>query len=177
MTEWNADSPCAGETLNGGDGNAVIVQFWGMRLVNMLNAGITNPYYWSLYPDRSCSYYANGAINLKARVMELMSVVLGMGAGSYSVKNSSNRGATASLGAINSIGQHLVVIVNDSSSPLLQVVSLNNTGFTTDKTWNTYIASPLKDPATPIETVTPSGGSLTLTIHLSANSVAGVPVQ
>jgi hypothetical protein len=47
---------------------------------------------------------------------------------------------------------------------------LNNTGFTTDKTWNTYIASPLKDPATPTETVTvtPSGGSLTHTINLPA---------
>jgi len=184
LEEWNADPSCT-DTLGAGDGNPATVPFFGMRLVNSLNIGLTAAGFWSTNEtlgDRlvGCTWMLNGIIDSKARTVEIMSVILGLGVGNFTLVKSSQTGVTTAMGALNSVNQHVAVVVNDSGSPAIEVVSLANTGFSSGVTWKTWIASTLVDPASgPVETVpvTPVSGTVTHTISLPANSVAGVLIQ
>lgn len=183
-TEWNALSSCSDSTQNGGDTDPTTVPFVGMRLVNGITAGLQLMQYWEIANasnnDPSCSWLVNGVMESKTAVFELMSVTLGLGAGTFTVNKTEQRGMTTALGATNSAGAHVAVLVNLSDSQLVETVSLKNAGLVTDETWSAYTVSTAGGPtvSSPVNTrVTTAKGTATNTIAIPANSVVGIIVR
>lgn len=180
MTEWNADADCAGNSLNADD--PATVSFVGMRLSNMINMGIAQADFWALNNSTFCSFFVNGGqepLLPKARTWLLMSKKLGLGAGLFTLKHTAMRGVTAAIGAINSSGQSVATVVNNSDSSKKVVVELNRLPVSGPVTLDIYIASFASDPASPSETLNPKAkhNSLRRTIRMPPYSVAGLVIR
>ena len=177
LGEWNAGSACGTTPLD--DNDPGTVAFAGMRLVNAIRAGISEAGYWALFFDRTCSFFTRGLedpLLPKARTWLLMSQKLGLGAGVFSVKASSGSSVTTTLGAINSTGQRVAVVVNNNSQPQAVSVMLRNTGLVTPAVVNVYTADSSDDPSVPTLTQpqTVANGTVTLIVNLPAYSVVGL---
>jgi Glycosyl hydrolases family 39 len=180
MTEWNADADCSGNPLNAND--PATVSFVGMRLSNAINMGIAQADFWALNNDTFCSFFTRGAeepLLPKARTWLLMSKRLGLGAGPFILKHTARNGVTASIGAINSSGQSVAAVVNNSGSSEKVVVHLNRLPVSGRVTLDIYTASFTSDPSSPSRTRRRNArnNALIERISMPPYSVAGLVIR
>src|ERR1700737_4362022 len=101
---------------------------------------------------------------------------LGLGAGNFAVKSSSLNGVSVALGAVNSAGHPVAVVVNHTGSPVNVNVQLNNLGLSGNVSLLEYVADHGSNDATsPIFNGSTNvvGGSTSFTIPMTAFSIAG----
>jgi len=108
-----------------------------------------------------------------------MSKKLEMGAGLFRIKNTTWSGVTTAVGAVNSSGQRILMVVNHSGTAVNIAVTLNNLGLSGSITLQVYRASSSDDVQNPIETLTQTvaNNSVSQTINMPAYSVAGLIVS
>jgi hypothetical protein len=179
VTEWNAPNV---DSIPRYDSDPSSVSFVAMRLVNMINIGIDQADFWSVYGDSLYTFFTGGSLELllpKTGTYLLMSKKLGLGAGNYVVKSVMVSGVTTAMGAINSLGQNVVVVVNDSSSTLSITVNMNDLPISGAATLNLYRATNTASPSSPyqVSSVTVMNNSLTQAITMPGYSVTGLVLQ
>lgn len=117
----------------------------------------------------------------QSRAFRLLSLSMGLGAGTYKTFSSSNPGISFGLGATNSVGNVIALLVNESASSNTVNLSLTNIQASGNHTVKIYIADTgSNDGSTAVTTLTNqpiTGGTMTLSnIVLPANSIVGVIV-
>jgi hypothetical protein len=192
VTEWNYD----GNACNTEDNNAADTVSWiGDFLISLISNGITGSTHYAA-TDPSSTYYPGGPPNCAASVWSpngsstngilvdkayawyLLSKQLGLGAGASSVKSTSVNGVVAAaVGALNSAGNPVVAFVNYNGGGQTATVTMNNLPLSGTVTANVYLADYGSNHAqSPIETLSLpiTNGSVTLSVPMSAYSVAGI---
>ncbi|MBC8060698.1 MAG: hypothetical protein H7Y18_08530, partial [Clostridiaceae bacterium] len=185
ITEWNDDA----SVQKGGDGINTTgnesISYVGIKLNDMLKVGTEGSYIFTIgeyqtgYPFWQF-YDQNGNISPKIKTYRLMSNKLGLGDGDSSIKNTSYSNITSALGAINSQGEKIGVLVNSDTVDNTVSITLKNTGLANGTaSIEVYEASVNNDSNTLRETksVTVDNGTISTTISVPANSVVGFKVK
>lgn len=168
MSEWNYGS----EPTHGGNA-ADSVAFVGWGLISALNNGMYAADFYNGTNETGGGAYALFDANWnplnKAYAFKLLSTDLGLGAGVSSIKATTSSGLAAALAAVNSAGQSVVAMVNDSASDINVPVDGLPSG-----SYRVYLAD---DSANHAGAVTQSGTeSGSVSVSMTPYSVAGVVV-
>jgi hypothetical protein len=182
-TNWNVEGSCTNPAdYNSSDSVAGV----GLMLTGMLNLGLRSAKYYT-FSDylvsgslNGCSVWtAAGATTFipKAYTWFLLSKQLGLGAGNGSVKATTTIGLSAAVGATNSAGKPVVVLVNDSAAPVAGSLTLNGLSLSGSTSFQAYLADDVSNNAvSPVSSgnVNVSGGVASLSFSMTPFSVEGL---
>ncbi|WNR45748.1 CBM96 family carbohydrate-binding protein [Paenibacillus roseipurpureus] len=186
VTEWNYN---AGQTGTYGGGTPIntmgdeTISYVGQKLTDMFSVGTEGAYlfkvsgYSATYPF--WYFYKDGAFSPKAKTYRLMSKDLGLGNGDSSVKSTSFSTITSALGAVNSNGEQIGVLVNSDTVANTASVTLTNTGLPNGTAALAIYEASTANDATAVRNIqlaSVSGGTLTATIGVPAGAVIGFKV-
>jgi hypothetical protein len=180
-TEWNQDgttnAPANGDTADS-------ISFVGYMLVTMMNAGYAGSNYYGgghYYYDNSSLFSlgspTSGNLLPKSATWLLMAKKVGLGTGNSSIKWSSQSGLSAALGAVNSAGQPVAVLVNNTPSPIAASLTFNGLSQSGSTRFQAYLADHGSNNAASSAAsgnVNVSGGQAALSFSMTPYSVEGI---
>ena len=157
LSEWNYNTDCDDNSSDYDNDDPNNVPRFAARVISTIANGEGEEY------ATSCAAFdTNGNLLPKIYNWYLMSTQLGLGAGPASVKSTSKNGPTQAVGAVNSAGKPVVIVINHSSSSSTVAINFQNLNLSGDVSLQTYLVDHGSNRAqSPIEntSVNVSGGS------------------